>query len=196
MNRSGTSTLLRRTGVVAACTAIVGLATATGPSALAGTPTHAGDRHDGAQRVKGRTLTFQSPLSDLQPTTAQPLDGARGTLRMTIGARRTGVVLTVRGIARSATGTTFGAHLHSGPCVPGDGVAAGPHYNSAAPPVVDADHEVWLDFTVTSVGSGRATTVVPFVPVHGARSVVVHEMATNHDTGAAGARLACFPVVW
>lgn len=196
MQRLGTSPLLRRTGVVVACTAVVALATTSAPAALAGTPGHTGDRGGDAERVKGRSLTFQSPLSDLQPTTAQPLEGARGTLRMTAGARRSALVLKVSGIARSAAGTTFGAHLHSGPCVPGDGAAAGPHYNSAVPAVVDADHEVWLDFTVTSAGTGRAATVVPFVPVHGARSVVVHEMATDHDTGAAGARLACFPVVW
>ena len=196
MYRPGTSPLLRRTGVVVACTAIIGLATASVPSAMAGTPGHGGERDDDAERVKGRALTFQSPLSDLQPTTAQPLEGARATMRMTLGAKRSAFALTVTGIARSAAGTTFGAHLHSGPCVPGDGVAAGPHYNSVAPPVLDADHEVWLDFRVTSGGRGRAATVVPFVPVHGARSVVVHELPTDHDTGAAGARLACFPVVW
>jgi Cu-Zn family superoxide dismutase len=137
-------------------------------------------------------LVFQSPLSDLQPTTTQPLEGAAGTVRMTLGTTSSSFVLSVAGIARSARGTTYGAHLHSGPCVPGDGAAAGPHYNSAAPPVVDEDHEVWL----SRRGTGRAVAHVPFVPVHGARSVVVHEMATDHGTGGAGARLACLPVVW
>jgi hypothetical protein len=156
--------------------------------------------HDGGSApvglVHGRTLVFQSPLSDLQPATTSPLDGASATLRMTLGSDRSAFTLKVSGLQRSAGGTTFGAHLHTGPCVPGDGAAAGPHYNSATPPVVDDDHEVWLDFTATRGGEGRATAVVPFVPVHGARSVVIHEMATNHGTGAAGGRLACMPVVW
>jgi hypothetical protein len=160
------------------------------------TSSHGSGTHEPVGRVHGRTLVFQSPLSDLQPTTASPLDGASATLRMTLGGNRSAFVLRVSGLQRSAGGTTFGAHLHSGPCVPGDGAAAGPHYNSATPPVVDDEHEVWLDFTATRGGEGRATAVVPFVPVHGARSVVVHEMATNHGTGAAGGRLACMPVVW
>jgi Cu/Zn superoxide dismutase len=150
----------------------------------------------GAADIRGRTLVFQSPLSDLQTTSAGPLDGGTGWLRMTLGQARSSFVLKVAGIDRSAKGTTYGAHLHSGPCVPGDGAAAGPHYNSATPPVIDDRHEVWLDFTVTRTGEGRATAVVPFVPIHGARSVVIHAMETDPDTGAAGDRLACFPVVW
>lgn len=149
---------------------------------LAGTPT--------------RQLLFASPLSDLQPAAPAPVDGARAQLRLTFRGGSTVAVLTVRDLARSARGTTYGAHLHSGPCVPGDGAAAGPHYNAATPPVPDARHEIWLDFTVDRHGVGRARTVVPFVPAHGTRSIVVHEMATDHHTGAAGARLACMPVVW
>ena len=59
--------------------------------------------------------------------------------------------------------------------------------------MVDGAHEVWLDFRVTSHGDGYAKTVLPFTPVHGARSVVIHEMATNHHTGAAGARAGLLP---
>jgi Cu/Zn superoxide dismutase len=157
---------------------------------------HSAGRHEPLGSVHGRTLVFQSPLSDLQPSTTQPLEGASATLRLTLGQNRSAFVLKLRGIDREAAGTTYGAHLHSGTCVPGDGAAAGPHYNSATPPVIDDDHEVWLDFTVTRGGTGRATAVVPFVPVHGARSVVIHEKATDHGTGAAGGRLACMPVVW
>ena len=104
--------------------------------------------------------------------------------------------LTVKGIDLSAAGRRYGAHLHSGPCVPGDGTAAGPHYNSADPPIVDDDHEVWLDFTVSAKGIGRSSAAVGFAPVHGTRSVVVHELVTDPATGLAGPRLACFPVVW
>ncbi len=185
MNPSAPTT--RRTALVVA--AASGLAIVLPVSADG-----AGRTHEG--QAARHALTFQSPLSDLQPATPGPVDGARAMLTITSGRSRTVVVLSVRGIDRAASGATFGAHLHSGPCVPGDGAAAGPHYNSSSPPVVDGAHEVWLDFRVTSHGDGYAKTVLPFTPVHGARSVVIHEMATNHDTGAAGARLACFPVVW
>jgi superoxide dismutase, Cu-Zn family len=176
-------------------TAVAGLALATATGLAAVLPALAHSDSSG-QHARGRTLVFQSPLSDLQPNTTQPLEGGAATLRMTLGRTSSSFVLQVSGIDRSARGMTYGAHLHSGPCVPGDGAAAGPHYNSATPPVVDEDHEVWLDFTVSRRGTGRAVAHVPFVPVHGARSVVIHEMATDHDTGGAGARLACIPVVW
>ena len=94
----------------------------------------------------------------------------------------------------------FGAHLHLGPCVAGNGAAALAHYNTdvlagVTPPEISEDTEVWLDFTVDD-GAGTATASVPFVPLPGTRSVVVHAMETDHETGGAGARLACVPVVW
>jgi Cu/Zn superoxide dismutase len=198
MSRFATSTTRR------AAVAAVALASAAGLSAVLPASAHdsgegsghGGHGHGSAGSVHGRTLFFASPLSDLAPETDEPLEGASATLRMTLGESRSAFVLKVEDIDRSAAGRDYGAHLHSGPCVPGDGAAAGPHYNSATPPVVDEDHEVWLDFTVSGRGTGKAVAVVPFVPKHGARSVVVHEMATNPDTGAAGGRLACFPVVW
>jgi hypothetical protein len=102
------------------------------------------------------------------------------------------VHLIVRGLDRNAAGMAFGAHVHIGPCVEGDGAAAGPHYNSGGPP--SPDTEVWLDFTVTNGGSGIGRTVVPFlIPPGGAASVVIHAMPTD-PTGAAGARQACLPV--
>jgi len=199
MSRFATSTTRR------AAVAAVALASAAGLSAVlpasahdtgesSGHGSHGGHGSEGS--VHGRTLFFASPLSDLATATEEPLEGASATLRMTLGEERSAFVLKIEDIDRSADGKDYGAHLHSGPCVPGDGAAAGPHYNSANPPIVDEDHEVWLDFTVSSRGTGKAVAVVPFVPKHGARSVVVHEMATNPDTGAAGGRLACFPVVW
>ena len=89
------------------------------------------------------------------------------------------------------------------PCVAGNGAAAGPHYNTDVvergilPPdnEISEDTEMWLDITVED-GAATATATVPFVPRPGTRSVVVHAMATDHHTGAAGARLACLPVVW
>ncbi|MGH9278392.1 MAG: hypothetical protein ACRD12_09860, partial [Acidimicrobiales bacterium] len=92
----------------------------------------------------------------------------------------------------SFEGTTFGAHVHVGPCVPGNGAAAGPHYNSGGP--ADPEHEVWLDFTVEAGGVGWAEAWVPFViPAGAARSIVVHALPTD-ATGAAGGRIACLPV--
>ena len=144
----------------------------------------------------GTTLVFQSPLSDLQTATTEPFEGAAATLRLTMEGGHSTFVLKVAGIDRLAAGTHYGAHLHSGPCTPGDGAAAGPHYNSASPPVIDEEHEVWLDFEVTGRGSARAVAEVPFEPVHGARSVVIHAEETDPASGLAGARLACMPVVW
>ncbi len=63
------------------------------------------------------------------------------------------------------------------------------------PPEISEDTEVWLDITVDD-GAGTSTASVPFVPLAGNRSVVIHALATDHHTGAAGARLACLPVVW
>ena len=63
------------------------------------------------------------------------------------------------------------------------------------PPEISEDTEIWLDFTVDD-GAGTATASVPFVPLPGERSVVVHAMETDHHTGAAGPRLACLPLVW
>jgi Cu/Zn superoxide dismutase len=199
MSRFATSTTRRAAVAAVAISAAAGLPAVLPASAHdSGGQTSGGHSggHEPTGSVHGRALVFKSPLSDLQPATTQALEGATATLRMTLGRNRSAFVLKVRGIDREAAGTTYGAHLHSGACVPGDGAAAGPHYNSATPPVIDDEHEVWLDFTVTAGGTGRATAVVPFVPVHGARSVVIHEVATNHETGAAGARLACMPVVW
>ena len=77
------------------------------------------------------------------------------------------------------------------------GDASGPHYNvsTATPPVVSDQTEVWLDFTVTTDGTGAGDASVPFVPVPGDRAVVVHAEETAPN-GTAGARLVCLPVVW
>ncbi len=120
-------------------------------------------------------------------------------MQIVASAHGSHTVLRVRGI-EGADGETFGAHLHAGPCVAGDPAAALGHYNTdvlagVVPPEVSERTEVWLDVTVDD-GAGTATASVPFVPLPGSRSVVVHALATDHHTGAAGARLACLPVVW
>lgn len=147
----------------------------------------------------GPVVRASGPLADLQTATAGPFDGASAAVQIVSSGSGSHTVLRVRGI-EGADGETFGAHLHAGPCVPGDGAAALGHYNTdvlagVTPAEISEDTEVWLDFTVDD-GAGTATASVPFVPLPGARSVVVHALATDHHTGLAGARLACLPVVW
>ena len=140
---------------------------------------------------------FRGDLVDLSSTTADPFGDASAHLVMTQTGKGTMFHLRVKGIATTAAGTAFGAHLHLGPCVDSDGAAALGHYNSstATPPVVNNQTEVWLDFEVTSDGTGAGDALVPFVPVPGERSVVIHAEATA-PSGAAGPRLVCLPVVW
>ncbi len=147
----------------------------------------------------GPLVRASGPLSDLQPAVAGPLDGAVAAVQIVESARGSHALLRVRGID-GADGVTFGAHLHVGPCVAGDGAAALGHYNTdvlagSSEPEVSEDTEVWLDVRVRG-GGGTATASVPFVPAPGARSVVIHALPTDHHTGAAGARLACLPVIW
>ncbi|MGN6752515.1 MAG: superoxide dismutase family protein [Intrasporangium sp.] len=144
---------------------------------------------------------FSGALRDLQPAAISPFDGAAARALLVERPSGATVVLQVDGIDRAAAGKTYGAHLHVGPCIAGDGAAAGPHYNSDAQagyptPEVSQRTEVWLDFTVNRAGHGSATAVVPFTPAAGTRSIVVHAMETDHGTGGAGARIACLPVVW
>ncbi|WP_377641680.1 hypothetical protein [Oryzobacter terrae] len=150
----------------------------------------------------GPLVRADGPLSDLQTATAGPFDGAHAAFQVVVSAKASHAVLRVSGVGAAAEGDTFGAHLHVGPCVAGNGAAAGGHYNTDVlagilPPdnEISEDTEVWLDFTVED-GAGTSTAKVPFVPVAGTRSVVVHAMETDHHTGLAGGRLACLPVVW
>jgi Cu/Zn superoxide dismutase len=140
---------------------------------------------------------FKGDLVDLSAATADPFGDASAHLVMTPTANGTLFHLRVKGIDPAVLGHDYGAHLHVGPCVEGNGAAAGPHYNvsTTTPPVVSDQTEVWLDFTATADGTGAADTTVPFLPPAGARSVVIHAEATAPN-GTAGPRLACLPVVW
>lgn len=150
--------------------------------------------------VAGKTdvATSHGSLRVLKPH--GPFGGARAVVVMTSQGPRTTVRLKVTGVGRTAAGRTFGAHLHTGPCVAGDGAAAGPHYNTDVinghkPVRVDHEREIWLDFTAGPSGAATASTAVRFVPRPGDRAIVVHEHATDHH-GTAGARLACLPLTW
>lgn len=147
----------------------------------------------------GPVVRSSGALADLQPA-AGPFDGATAAFQLVESARGSHAVLRVRGIGAEADGRTYGAHLHLGPCVAGNGAAALGHYNTdvlagVTSPEVSERTEVWLDLAVDD-GAATATASVPFVPLPGPRSVVVHALATDHHTGLAGARLACLPVVW
>ncbi len=149
---------------------------------------------------QGPTLRVSSQLRDLRPTIADPTDGARSELRVTVDDASATFRLTLRGLDRAAAGHTFGAHLHLGTCVAGDGAAALAHYNTdvidgVTPVRTNPDTEVWLDFTVTDEGTALARATVSFAPAAGNHSIVIHRDATA-STGVAGPRLACLPVAW
>jgi len=178
-------------------------------SAVFVTPTaayaHTGGHDHGVTRYSSSDFTMQwayyrGELTDLRPTTKEPLDGATATAVM-VGVNSTRFTLSVKGIDASAGHGTFGAHLHMGPCVEGDwaGVIGLKHYNtdvlaSVAPPDISPQTEVWLDFDANSDGEATTRVTVPFIPQKGERSIVIHDLATDPGTGAAGNRLACLPL--
>lgn len=180
----------RRALAMPAIVAIAGF-TATGPSADADGSPAGHPRHDGPH---GLVVRNAGPLVDLQTATIGAFDGASAAVRITANRHGSHAVLRVRGI-EGADDLRFGAHLHSGPCVAGDPDAALGHYNVDPWSRSTPRTEVWLDFTVDD-GRASASASVPFVPLPGTRSVVIHAEATDRDTGAAGPRLACLPVVW
>jgi superoxide dismutase, Cu-Zn family len=113
----------------------------------------------------------------------------------------------ITGIDISASGEKVGAHLHIGPCVEGNGDAAGRHYNSQMVPAgtltnyADAEKspttEVWFDLVPSAEdGAASFTATVPFVPkdLDGVMSIVVHIEPTRPVTGFANSRQACFPL--
>lgn len=135
-------------------------------------------------------------LSDLAPSTTNATDDASADLYAIAGQGFTTFVLLVSGLDPASAGTTYGAHIHDGPCVPGNGAAAGPHYNIGGTPTPET--EVWLDFEVLPGGLAFAVTTVPFTIEPGdAQSMVVHAEPTQAggpNPGAAGGRIACLPV--
>ncbi|MGI9597471.1 MAG: superoxide dismutase family protein [Acidimicrobiales bacterium] len=139
----------------------------------------------------GRRRVERVPLADLS-VDADPFDGAEASFRAkNLGNRRLRVTLNVHDIDATG-GQEFGAHVHVGPCVPGDGGVAGPHYNDGGAP--SPRTEVW--FRVRSLGKpGTArssyTANVPFTVLpENAKSIVIHALPTD-ENGDAGPRLAC-----
>jgi hypothetical protein len=179
MSTSEATPVWRRTGLVVAGAALVGTVGALAPA------------------VAGTANVFRGDLADLAPTASGPFDHARAQLVLVGDESAANAVLVVKDVDRSVAGHTFGAHLHTGPCVAGNGAAAGPHYNHSGvvPPVVNRSTEIWLDFTVNGGGNGQSIAQVRWVPEPGARSVVIHQNPTAAD-GTAGPRIACLPVEW
>ncbi len=142
--------------------------------------------------LAGSSIVSKSPLADLSAD-GSATDGAWAVATAAVTQGQTTVTLNIKALNRAAVGTTHGAHVHTGPCIAGSGAAALGHYNHGGG--ISATTEVWLDFTVTSGGTGHATAVVPFaIPQGAARSVVIHALPTNPGDGSAGPRLACLPL--
>jgi hypothetical protein len=133
-----------------------------------------------------------------------PFDEASATLRLKVSPDATNFKLEVEGIAASAAGDQFGAHLHTGVCDEEDDTKAGPHYNHEIVALgvpkeaaeISPETEVWFDFVPSAHGKATDDATVPFVPVDpdGVMSIVVHLLPTNPNTGTAGLRQACFPL--
>ncbi len=162
------------------------------PTALADDGRQGG--HDDDRRIRAA-----GPLQDLRFGTADPTDGATAQVKVEQEDGETEVSLKIKGLARGLAGRPqLGAHVHVGPCVAGNGVAAGAHFNitsGSTTVVISEETEVWLDFVIGRNGTARAEAEVPFViPPGGAGSVVIHEKPTAPGTGLAGARIACLPV--
>ncbi|MFE5869676.1 superoxide dismutase family protein [Streptomyces roseifaciens] len=128
--------------------------------------------------------------------------GARVSVVERTGDHGTAVQLRLRGVQ---PGRTFGAHVHTKPC----GTRpdhSGPHYQhvedpkqpSVDPRYANPRNEVWLDLTTDRRGDGTSSASVAWRFRAGeARSVVIHEHATERGpgrAGMAGARLACVNV--
>lgn len=152
-----------------------------------------------AAAMNTKTVSFvRLPLTDLSPD-ADAFDRAGVRARVVSRTSRSGSEMTLATLnvtrVNADAGTTFGAHVHVGPCVEDDGGAAGPHFNitdsRGETKVVSAETEIWLDFTVTANGRGHSVALVDFaIPSGEANSIVIHALPTD-PTGGAGARLAC-----
>jgi hypothetical protein len=154
-------------------------------------------------------------LTDAQA--AKPFDMAKATIKIAVDGNRTTFNLDLTKIGPSQLDPeepVLGSHLHTGPCIDGDPMSAGPHYNHDVVtnnkrfPVpgevktygytaeISTSTEVWFDLKPEGADIASAETTVPFVPVDpdGVMSVVVHVSFTDPLTGTAGKRQACFPL--
>lgn len=75
-------------------------------------------------------VTASAALSDLSPA-SHATDGAYGRLyAVAPGDGNTYLYLVLTGLNPADAGKTYGAHVHVGPCVQGNGALALGHYNT------------------------------------------------------------------
>ncbi|MFF7727733.1 superoxide dismutase family protein [Streptomyces sp. NPDC008001] len=165
-----------------------------------------GGTHGGQAGAADVNAVFADPTGDVLRAVTFAADavppGARVAVVERTGHHGTRIHLSLHGLQ---PGRTFGAHVHTQPCGtrPED---SGAHYQhvrdpeqpSTDPAYANPRNEVWLDFTTDRRGDGAASSSVAwhFRPGE-ARSVVLHEHATETApgrAGTAGARLACVNV--
>ncbi len=174
----------RRLGAATAMAIALGVAGALPASAGNGNSSTIGE---------GPDLVAASPNPN--PFSGASIEVAAGQ----IGKDNLQVTLDVEGVDAPA-GTTFGAHVHVNPCGTDPTVStlgAGGHYQDTGDQSPLARREIWLDFTLNAHGRGHAVATRQFtVAAPAARSVVIHAVSTDHDTGVAGARLACTNVTF
>jgi hypothetical protein len=171
----------------------------------------------GTQLASGETLlqqVFPGWLADLDPDNVGPppllvpmtgaFDSAKAKLKVTeTSDGMTKFALEVREIDPdpSFVGRTFGSHLHIGSCVTGIPSAAGDHYTNPHldPTLPLEEREVWFTVVPNEHGDAFDETEVPYVPEdpdgNGIMSIVIHTGTTNPDTGLAGPREVCLPLV-
>jgi Cu/Zn superoxide dismutase len=169
------------------------------------------------QAASGETLlrqVFPGLLADLEPDNVGPLgqtmtgafDSAKAKLQVIEHSNgKTTFSLEVEEIDGFA-GREFGSHLHTGPCKPGEPLAASGHYTN---PDLDPDlpleeREIWFKVIPDKDGVAAYETVVSYVPKDvdgdgGAMSIVIHRDPTNTDpalgiVGGAGPREVCLPL--
>jgi Cu/Zn superoxide dismutase len=170
----------------------------------------------GTQLASGETLlqeVFPGWLTDLDTddtnttATTGAFDSAKAKLKViesTDGS--TTFSLEVRDIDPSFAYRTFGSHLHTASCEPGNPTAAGGHYtNKDLDPLLPLEErEVWFTVVPDEYGVAADQTVVTYVPKDldgdgGIMSIVIHRDPTNTDpllgvVGAAGPREVCLPL--
>lgn len=140
----------------------------------------------GNTSVVGMGPDFVNPAVSPNPMASAHVVVSAGV----VGDGVTQLELDVTGVDAPA-GTRLGAHVHTGPCGTTAG-APGGHLQQADGGQPLAQREVWLDFTVDANGTGHAVATrhwtISNLPD---RSVVVHALPTDHESGVAGTRLAC-----
>jgi hypothetical protein len=151
-------------------------------------------------------LPFWGTLTDLNTAPVIPdpaettFDKAKATLRiMETPEDGTSFKLTVEGIDESAAGTKFGSHLHTGVCKQPTLEDLDPtkgHYMHDPELGATPTNEVWFDVVPSDNGVATDDAFVAFVPVDddGLMSIVIHQKATDPQTGKAGTKEVCLPL--